>query len=86
MPGVWQNCITVATDDDLQRKFNGQVKMMAQKGFQSGNRCVAVKFESIGNITVLNGKEQADDPVGQSIEQQFKGRSGILKNGGGEHP
>ena len=52
--------------------------MRAEKGFQAFEGCLAVELEGVSHIGVTDDEQQANEPVGEAIEQEF--RQGLVHN------
>ena len=69
MPRVGQDRIAAPPHNHLQWQFDGEVR--TQIGFQPLKGGFSIQLEGIRHIRVAGGKQEADGPVGQTVEQEL---------------
>src|SRR5205814_4919661 len=73
-PGHWNYRPTISTDDGLKRNLNRKIEMRRQERATTIDHFATVSFEGIGNVICFNAEEQANEPVGTTIDPEFQQR------------
>src|SRR5271166_2624287 len=75
-PTIRHDRISVAAHDRLQWQLDGQIEVLREQRLDPGDHRPAVHLKGIRDVVAGNAKQQPNEPVPKTVQDQF--RAGIV--------